>query len=179
MLRVFDCSSKIRNDVARILSSQPVSAMECYTGTIFNATSLQIVSLKIVQCRCDSTSTHPLQRVEAEWKNDFRFGGKYTASSITVSKSLLFWILSRLFPSIFYQWTYEDERRKNETSGKVQVSKFIKSSLIFTSKCCAICQPFQDAFIHNSSTLKCQCGPVVFLFLVNLKCSLLASLGLL
>ena len=30
--------------------SQPVFAMACYTGTIFNATSLQIVSLKIVQC---------------------------------------------------------------------------------------------------------------------------------
>ena len=36
--------------VARILSNQPVFAMVCYTGMIFNATSLQIVSLKIVQC---------------------------------------------------------------------------------------------------------------------------------
>ena len=50
MLLVFDWSSTTRNDVARILSSQPVSAMGCYTGTIFNATSLQILSLKIVQC---------------------------------------------------------------------------------------------------------------------------------
>ena len=50
MLRVFDWSSKTRNDVACILSGQPVSAMGCYTGTIFNAKSLQIVSLKIVQC---------------------------------------------------------------------------------------------------------------------------------
>ena len=48
-LRVFDLSLKT-HDVARILSSQPVSAMGCYTGTIFNATSLQIVSLKIDQC---------------------------------------------------------------------------------------------------------------------------------
>ena len=49
-MRVFDGSSKIRNDVARIFVSQPGSAMTCYTGTIFNATSLQIVSLKTVQC---------------------------------------------------------------------------------------------------------------------------------
>ena len=49
MLHVFDWSSKTRNNVARILSSQPVPAMGCYTGTSFNATSLQIVSLKIVQ----------------------------------------------------------------------------------------------------------------------------------
>ena len=49
-LRVFDLSLKTRNDVARTLSSQPVSAVGCYTGTISNATSLEIVSLKIVQC---------------------------------------------------------------------------------------------------------------------------------
>ena len=30
--------------------SQPVFAMSCFTGMIFNAISLQIVSLKIVQC---------------------------------------------------------------------------------------------------------------------------------
>ena len=45
-LRLFYWSSKTRNDVARILSSQPVSAMGCYTGTIFKATSLQIVRRK-------------------------------------------------------------------------------------------------------------------------------------
>ena len=49
-LCVFDWSSKTHVDVARILSSQPVSAMGCYTVMIFNATSLQIASLKIVQC---------------------------------------------------------------------------------------------------------------------------------
>ena len=46
----FDWGSKTRNDAAIILSSQSVSAMGCYTRTIFNATSLQIVPLKIIQC---------------------------------------------------------------------------------------------------------------------------------
>ena len=33
-----------------VFSGQPVFAIACYIGTVFNATSLQIVSLKIVQC---------------------------------------------------------------------------------------------------------------------------------
>ena len=45
MLHVFDWSSKTRNDVAIILSSQLVSAMGCYTGTIFNVTSLKSLSV--------------------------------------------------------------------------------------------------------------------------------------
>ena len=39
--------------------------------------------------------------------------------------------------------------------------------MIFT---CGIYQPFQDAS-HNKSTLKCERGSEVFLFLVSLKCS--------
>ena len=82
MLRVFDWSSKTRNDVARILSSQPVSAMGCHTRTIFNSTSMQIVSLKIVHCDITfrkslrflyyaslSTCCQNLEKNWVHWKN--------------------------------------------------------------------------------------------------------------
>ena len=65
MLCVFDWSSKTRNDVPRILSSQSVSAMRCYHGTIFNATSLQIVSLKIVQCGITFTRSRHAFRISS------------------------------------------------------------------------------------------------------------------
>ena len=49
-LRVFDWSSKTCNDNARMLVKSTSPRNGCYTGTIFNAISLQVISLKIVQC---------------------------------------------------------------------------------------------------------------------------------
>ena len=49
-LHVFDLSSKTCNTVAWTFSSWPVFEMACHTGTIFNAASLEIISLRIVRC---------------------------------------------------------------------------------------------------------------------------------
>ena len=117
------------------------------------------------------TFSHEItQRVEAEWKATSGSEGRVRQLLSQLQKSLSFWILSRLFPSIFISRTHEDDGRKSETLETCRSAKFVSSSFIFANKCSAVCQPFQDAFIHNRSTLKCQCGSVVFLFLVNLKC---------
>ena len=48
-LHVSDQSPKTRNRLREFLLSQPVFTTACYTGKIFNVTSLQILSLKIAQ----------------------------------------------------------------------------------------------------------------------------------
>ena len=72
---------------------------------------------------------HPLQRVKAEWKGDFRFGleGSFSRSF----KSLLFWILSRLFSSIFLN----SGHTKMNTEGRTRLDD------VWVSK---ICQFFPD-----------------------------------
>ena len=62
---------------------------------------------------------HPLQRVEAEWKGDFRFGGKNTAASISQFKSFLFSFVLDTFQAISVNFltvqTHEEEHGRNET----------------------------------------------------------------
>ena len=63
---------KLAMMLSEFLSNQPVFAMICYTGTIFNATSLQIVLLKIVQYEITSTETNNMIRaVEGISKPDW------------------------------------------------------------------------------------------------------------
>ena len=44
--------------------------MACYTGTIFNATSLQIVSLKIVQCDITSDILRHFLTIVSHFSNN-------------------------------------------------------------------------------------------------------------
>ena len=71
-------------------------------------------ALKQVEC----LGIHPIQWVEAEWKGDFRFGGKGTAASLAVSKAFCFGYFPgyisyishlRIVKQFTYIWIYEED----------------------------------------------------------------------
>ena len=75
----------------------------------------------------DPFITHPLQRVEAKWKGDFRFGGKSTRSFkkllLQLQKAFCFFCFG-YFPGYFRQFFYSsDTRRRNITPMDVEVNK--------------------------------------------------------
>ena len=55
---------------------------------------------------------HPLQRVEAEWKGDVRFGGKSTAASISQFKKPFVFFRFGYFPGYFRQFFNRADRRR-------------------------------------------------------------------
>ena len=75
------------------------------SNRFFQAEKLPCQQRKILA----SSQTHPLQRVEAEWKGDFRFGGRVPQLQSRSSKSLLFSFVLDTFQAIsvnFYQCRY-------------------------------------------------------------------------
>ena len=64
--------------------------------SLLNTPVYSAVRRKSHNCYLLSVQSHPLQRVKAEWNNDFRFGEKSAAAS----KSLLFPFVLDIFQAI-------------------------------------------------------------------------------
>ena len=61
--------------------------------------------------------THQLQRVEAEWKGDFRFGGKSTAASMSQFKKPFVFFRFGYFPGYFRQFFQQCRHTKKNIEG--------------------------------------------------------------
>ena len=113
---------------------------------------------------------HPWQRVKAKWNSDFRFGGRVPQLQIKLITQLqkafcflLFWILSRLFPWFFL--TVQAHEEEYQTSG------FVGEENLWVLRVTQWNLPAISRRFTQNSTLKCERGSEVFLFLVSLKCS--------